>query len=350
MLDSRKISIINRLQTGVTFLNIKNSLYSMSVPTKEQHAISDLVYRETFEDSKYSDLITREQATNLLAKKGIWRPEDDDTLEHYNKSLESIKIELYEALYNEQKQKKLRRTIQSVKKGINKSLVKKYSLDHITLEHHAETARDEFLTAITIKDSYRNPVYTYDNWSKTDNYVLQRFLNFLQSNIITTEEFREIARTDPFRSRWSLLKTNVFDFEILTGEQTSLCMYCRMYDNVYEHPEKPTEQVIDDDDMLDGWFAKQRKQMEEDKQRKELEKVSGMDGNSNAGEMFIMANNSKDAKKISSVNTLDSKMKMRQRSAVLNKTGARIEEQHLPDVKQDLKSQAMKQMADRFKK
>ena len=41
---------------------------------------------------------------------------------------------------------------------------------------------------------------------------------------------------------------------------------------------------------------------------------------------------------------------MRQRSAVLNKTGARIEEQHLPDVKQDLKSQAMKQMADRFKK
>ena len=106
---------------------------------------------------------------------------------------------------------------------------------------------------------------------------MQRFLNFLQSNIITTEEFREIARTDPFRSRWSLLKTNVFDFEILTGEQTSLCMYCRMYDNVYEHPEKPTEQVIDDDDMLDGWFAKQRKQMEEDKQRKELEKVSGMD-------------------------------------------------------------------------
>lgn len=347
MIESKKISIINRLETGITFLNINNCLYSMRAPTKEQKAISDLVYRETFENSKYSDLMTRDQVKHLLHRKGIWIPEDDTALEQYNKMLENVKIELYESLYNETKEKQARKQISALKKAINKKLVKKYSLDHITLEYHAENTRDEFLTAITITDSYKNPVYTYENWAKADNYILQRFLNLLQSDIISTEEYREIARTDPFRSKWSLLKSGVFDFEILTPDQVALCLYSRMYDNVYEHPEKPTEKVIADDDMLDGWFAKQRKEIEESKERKELEKVSGMSKNERAGELFVMANNQNDAGKIRRTNTIDSRIKMKQRENTL-KSGSRIEEQHLPDVQQSLRAEAMKQMSERF--
>lgn len=351
MEDNIKNSILNRIDTGITFLNIKNSLYSMHMPTKEQRAISELVYRETLEDSKYGELITRKQAENYLAVKGVWTPNLDNELEKLNKYLEDLKIQLYDSLFNENKKKQLRRQIKSVKDGINRSLIKKYSLDHITLESHAETTRDEFLVAITIRDSAGRQVYSYDNWSKTDNYILQRFLNFNMSNILSTEQYRELARTEPFRSKWSLHKSNTFNTTENSPEQMTLMMYARMYDNVYEHPEKPGEDVINDDDMLDGWFAKQRREAEQARKKKEVDDILGKKGarKDGAGEMFVVANSVEEAQKIRGVNDFASRIKMKQRQAAIEKSG-KIEEQHLPDVKMDLKTEAMRQMADRFKK
>ena len=48
------------------------------------------------------------------------------------------------------------------------------------------------------------------------------------------------------------------------------------------------------------------------------------------------------------LNGINEKMKMRQREAAVKQRG-RLEEQDLPDVKLELRSEAMKQMADRFK-
>lgn len=326
----------------------------MHMPTQEQQAISELVYRETLDDSKYSELITREQAENLLAERGIWTPKNNKQLDDLNKYLEDLKIQLYESLFKDKEKKQIRKRIKSVKGGINKSLIKKYSLDHITLESHAESARDEFLVAITIKDSYQNPVYTYENWSKTDNYILQRFLNFLQSNIINAEEYREIARTEPFRSKWSVYQNDVFAGTAgFSPEQTALLMYSKMYDNVYEHPDRPNDDVIKDDDMLDGWFAKQRRQSEKDRSKKELEDILDKKGanKGQGGEMFVVTSSQEEADKIRNVNDINEKMRMKQRAAALkqSETG-RLEEAKLPDVQRGLQSEAMRQMSDRFKK
>jgi len=305
----------------------------------------------TIEDSKYSELITRAQAKHYLAMKGIWNANNDTELEKLNKYLEDLKIQLYESIFNDKKKKQLRRQIKNVKSSVNKNLCKKYSLDHVTLENHAETTRDEFLVAITIKDSEGKQVYSYDKWSETDNLILQRFLNFILANTLSTEDFRELARTEPFRSKWSLRKSNTFGTTENSPEQLTLMMYARMYDNVYEHPEKPGDDIINDDDMLDGWFAKQRREAEQARKKKEIDDILGNKGvnKDGGGEMFVVANSAAEAAKIRGVNDIASRMKMKQRQAAIDKTG-KIEEQNLPDVKMDLKAEAMKQMADRFKK
>ena len=172
--DDKKNSIINRITTGIIYLNIKNTLYHTSMPTIQQRALSELVYRETLDNSKYSELITRNQAERFLASRGVWTPKNDQELEHLNKYLEDLKIQLYDSFYKDKEKENLRKKIKSVRSGIHRSIVKKYSLDHITLESHAENARDEFLIATTIRDSNGEFVYSYENWSKIDNYVLQR--------------------------------------------------------------------------------------------------------------------------------------------------------------------------------
>ena len=47
-----------------------------------------------------------------------------------------------------------------------------------------------------------------------------------------------------------------------------LCSFSRMYDSVYKNTECPSDDVIQDDDMLDGWFIQQTKEQEERQKEK----------------------------------------------------------------------------------
>ena len=44
-----------------------------------------------------------------------------------------------------------------------------------------------------------------------------------------------------------------------------------MYDNIQESMDCPTEDVINDDDMLDGWFIVQNRKREKDKKEKDVD-------------------------------------------------------------------------------
>ena len=124
-----------------------------------------------------------------------------------------------------------------------------------------------------------------------------------------------------------------------------------MYDNVYEHPERPSEEVINDDLMLDGWFALKKREAEQERNKKAaddlLDKKSKGKG-SNAGELFVVAGSKDEANKISGLNDMGTKMKLKQRQQQLGKDGS-IEEQNFKDVKMDLRSEAMRQMAQKVK-
>ena len=127
-------------------------------------------------------------------------------------------------------------------------------------------------------------------------------------------------------------------------------MYSRMYDNVYENPERPSEEVIEDDDMLDGWFAKLRRESEKERKQREVDSILNKKGANKGGkgETFVVAGSREEADKIRDINGINERMKMRQRDAAVKQKG-KLEEQDLPDVKLELRSEAMKQMADRFK-
>ena len=350
--QDKKISAVNRICSGKIYLNIDKNIYSISNPKKDQVAMAEMVYLEILNDSRFSDLITREQADQRLAERGIWLPHNNDELKKLNDYLDSQKIELYENLYNDKKKRQLRSKIKSIKNGINKSIIKKYSLDHMTLEAHAENCRSDFLKAICIRSATNEQIYSYNNWGNSDNYILQRFLSFIERNVLTAEDYRDICRSEPFRSTWSIAKTSCFGVcpSDLSAEQKSLIMYSRMYDNVYENPERPSDEVIEDDDMLDGWFAKLRKDAEKERKQREVDSILNKKGvgKNGKGETFVVSGSVEEANKIRGLNGVNERMKMRQREVAVKQKGS-VEEQNLPDVKLELRSEAMKQMADRFK-
>ena len=121
-----------------------------------------------------------------------------------------------------------------------------------------------------------------------------------------------------------------------------------MYDSAYENPERPSDEVIDDDNLFDGWMASARKEGEKERSRQEVDKLLGSKGggHSNADNVFVVANSPEEADKIKEMNDLNARVKMNQREKAVIDKGT-VDEHNLPDVKMELRNQAMKQMAER---
>ncbi|MDP5273660.1 hypothetical protein [Chengkuizengella axinellae] len=45
--------------------------------------------------------------------------------------------------------------------------------------------------------------------------------------------------------------------------QVALAFWSNFYDNIFDHPERPSKDVVDNDELLDQWVEEQAKKMEE---------------------------------------------------------------------------------------
>jgi hypothetical protein len=105
-----------------------------------------------------------------------------------------------------------------------------------------------------------------------------------------------------------------------------------MYDRIYESPDCPSEEVINDDDMLDGWLLVQKRHREGERQKQELQqKVGGKLGK--ADDVFLMAETPQDAQKIDMLNEPHMARIKKQRMAEIKSQGGQLLEQQLADVK-----------------
>tara|TARA_R110000824_G_scaffold176673_1_gene355793 strand:- start:155 stop:721 length:567 start_codon:yes stop_codon:yes gene_type:complete len=159
---------------------------------------------------------------------------------------------------------------------------------------------------------------------------------------IDPDDFRKIARTNPWRAMWSSGKASGMVFGKpscdLDTNQLGLCSFSNMYDNVFESPDAPKEAVIEDNDCLDGWFVVQKRKYE--KQKKEMEKhESDRALNSkiaNSDEVFLMANDQYEAQEIYGMNDPMARQTLKARQAqIKDADGSLIPLRDLKDVRED---------------
>jgi hypothetical protein len=116
-----------------------------------------------------------------------------------------------------------------------------------------------------------------------------------------------------------------------------------MYDNIQESMDCPTEDVINDDDMLDGWFILQRQKQESEKIKTEMEKRSNSKI-ANSSEILIVTDSKKEAESIHSMNGIHSDIVRKQRLATAKKKGVAVDLDF-----QDRQLDIRKQQLDNFK-
>ena len=249
----------------------------------ESHHVYTAAYDEALEDG----LMTYADIQGYMKDNGLWTQDDEDQLKHYKNKIDDKKLKMYNARTKKPFLEKERRALRILEALYVQHASKEAALHYQSCEAIADTSRLEFL--LRKHCLYKNKPIS----SELDSNVLIRAYNKSQySDTI----IRELARTEPWRSLWvSSRKVNfklLFnkDDEDININQRSLILWSNTYDNIQEAYEPPSEDVIEDDDLLDGWFIYSRRKREREQKKKDLEDKMSSTKSKDADETFVMVN------------------------------------------------------------
>ena len=253
------------------------------------------------------------------------------------KKIDNNKADYYSNFKFSDKKKSIKKNLDNYRKQLSTILHQKEELYSNTLEGYANSIKNEFIITHTL---YKDNKLVFNNSCDENNYLLfNSVVSELNKHTINISDFKKLARSNIWRSYWNIKKNNVFDTD-LTDDQRTLIGISQMYDRVYEHPDCPSDEVIEDDDALDGWMIVQKRKTEKDKKQQQIDSLNPK--LKNAQEVFLFANSHDEAQEIVGLNNLEGLNKMKSKINHVNKFGL-TEESQLPDVQMDLRNQLNQQ-------
>lgn len=328
-----------------TYNNIK---YKLVYPNCELKYNSDIYYQELYDEYKFMDWPNQDSIVSILIDNKLWTKDGDFQLNNLLKQIDNLKIELFKSFFNPHRQRSTRTKLNNAKQSYNKYYSIRHCLDHITVEGFCENIKNQYLL-------YHSLYLQNDNTKIADlyafdNYDLEPIAREINQCTIDISKFRELARSDIWKSYWSANKDLIFDKPTidLTDEQRTLLVFSRMYDSARESPESPPDPIFDDDDMFDGWLLLQHEKYKDSKKAKQTE-LGVNDKMSKAQEMFIVAKNLDDAIDVHNLNSDNSKSIIRERSTAIKKSSG-LDVTELPDIKREIQKQSQEMFKQKFRK
>lgn len=363
---SQRNLYIQRISMGAARCRTDSGLFYLGLPTRFHIYEGNELYQEVVDGAIAEGIYTDDQILAILSREGLWNCDNEEVIKDLQKNLEDIKVETYESRFrlNDFQMCKLR--IKKKRQELITLLGQKHILDYASAEGLGSLFRLNYLVVSGVRDKNFVPISM--TLEDLDGSTLNTFKEAFLSARLDESVIRELARTEPWRSYWSVSdKNNVFGRPLMewTEEQQTLVIWSKLYDSLRENTEPPTDDVIQDDDCLDGWLILQGR-----KNKGELAKRSGeMSISKNkkirdAQEVFIMVGNEKNpltGENIQLVQDLDDARRLdavlnddkaraikRERFATLSVQGE-IKHQQFGDVKRDLHTQVVNFQREKMK-
>lgn len=339
-----------RIINGYFYIEVNNTNYKIVMPGIEQKYQAHCFYKDILSNNKYSDhWLSDETIKKLLTKYDIWNDNKEQDFKKILEALDKSKIEYYLNFNTVSKKDQIKSMINNLNNSINKAYVEKHHFDHLTLEYYAQNMKNQYLIyTMVYKDNAR--VFN-DTFESIDSNYLHEIIAEIHNNTLGNEDIKAVARHDLWKSYWTSNKDNVFGTNIrnLTDEQRSLINFSRTLDAIREHLEAPTEEIINDNDALDGWLLYQNDKSIKEKKQKIITEKYGLD-KKDVGEVFVMTNNKEEMKEIYSLNDNQTNKDIKNmQKLALNNIDKSIPWSEVPHVKRELQQQAMTMQKDRLK-
>lgn len=340
--------LISLIRTGI-FLegNLK-----IIPATLEQIVESHHRYKKAYDEALNDQLMTTQEINSYMMMNGLWTDKEEQELNIIKLSIDNIKMEMYKNRRNKTSVEKDRKRVRATERNYSHHLNIKNSFYANSCEAFADSARVAFILR---KTCYIN------NKPVSKNCDISTLLKFFNKSIYSDSVIRELARSEPWRSLWIANKHIKFKLlfqdqsQDLTINQRNIILWSTTYDNIQEAYEPPESSVIEDDDLLDGWFIFTKKKREKEKLEKSKEESrskmgggKGRVGKNGNMEEFIMINEESGwtANEIQQLNDPHEKDIINRRMQKL-KTEKTLSYDQLPDVQQRGYQEAMSALSQR---
>lgn len=332
-------SIIDRIINKKIYFTYNDSIYYYQFPDSNLKLQSSLLYEEYFEKFKFDNVLLEEDLDQYLLEYNIADSSLKKFLDQNHKKLENLKVEYYENFYKDSSKKQLKKKINSTINSISQTESRLHYLDRLTIENICLTIQNEYLFANGIYDSTNCLIFNYDNINTIDQKLFSIFSQIISEKFLNADEFKTIARSHQWQSIWSIKNHPIFPGPVCdwSEEQKTLAHVSQSYDNIYQHPECPEEEIINDNYALDGWSILQNRKIKEEKKQKGVDNI--LSKHKNAQEIFMVAETQQDLNSIMSLNSGFGISKIQNRVSATKESGRAIKESELPDVKSDIMNQ-----------
>lgn len=330
-LNYKLYSILN----GYYYIVVNNKKYKVIYPSLEVKYMAEELYVEIMEGSKYdTEYLDNNQVDNILRYQKIWNNDMQERLDSCIKIIEQYKMELYKEYFNKEKRDQIRKILDGVRNTMEELSQIKHSMDYLKLEFFASSMKNQYIISQRILNTDGSQVFNED-YCYLDSRELSKFLKPIEEKTVTAKDLRDIVKSDT----WSAytVQDKIFGPSIdLNDDQRNLLALQRMYNNVRQHPECPSDEIIDDDDALDGWFLFQKDKQKKDKIKNSLlNKVRGKI--KNHSDIFIFTQNDEERQAIWNMNNLEGKRTVKSIEKTMEeRKGEKIAWQDIPIIRQQL--------------
>ncbi len=343
---SEREFLVFRIRSGVYRLPYNGFNIKILTPTIDDEFESCEVYDRSYYEAMNDDIMTQEECLEWMIENYLWTYEEELQIKEVNKEIENLKVNVYKKYNNARLRESARIYLRAAEDGLKELENKKNAYYGNTCEGIAQLDKSMFLLEACS--------YVGGEKLDPDSVELNNLLNKYYSLILKEADSREIARSEPWRSIWVLRETNTFNLfsnrdRELSVDQKNLLVWSRMYDNIQESMECPSDKVIEDDDALDGWFIEQRRKNEREKAIGVIEDSMQNDKIKNSDEIIVFADNKTDAQTVDQMNSPNAKAIKKQRSEVIKEKGTAVD-LDFADQKMKLGNMAHDQFKSRFRR
>jgi hypothetical protein len=336
MESTQREFFIHRIVSGSIHIDIDGKDYYLRNLNKYDRYKAQLVYNKAVKEAELSGLWNEDEVLEMMLVNGFWSSIQEQLMIDHQNNIEEFKVALYEAEFQSNTRFAIRTKLNSAKKELDKLSSQRHAFDYLTTKSIGLMTKLHFTICNGLYDSLGQKVYKGDEW---DNGIIDHIdycIDTINSGRLTETEYRELARNEPWRLTWNTSKNStLFDIPAseYTEEQKMLVFWSRLYDQINEHSEAPSDEVLEDDDMLDGWLIRQKKLREKSKAKQAGENLIKNSRIRDSDEIYLMAQTQADADKIHAMNDAAGEIARKTTMALINKHGS-VKHSQLPHVQQ----------------
>lgn len=333
----RLIAIINWPYIPATVETKYGILISLLLrpPTPKEQAKAAMVYSCEYQRGIALGLSSEYDIIKDMISLNIWSDQKDIQIKGLREDIHNIRRGLLDFLFNRTKLEKARTLLRRAESVLFEKLAQRYNLTENSAEAHALICQQRYLIS-SIAETENGDLFwkSQSDFEESDDISVIRQLCelFFKQSRISMKIIRELARSQEWRAYWEITKNtnDLFDGSVVCWSlnQRELAYWSTIYDAVHGAYEKPSKDIIEDDDLLDSWFIREG-------EKKENSNISSKPNKKGFNEEFIMSDRD-GSKHVYDMNDSNSRAKIQARQKVVNQRGV-VKEQDMPDSQRDMR-------------